>query len=68
MQNDVVISPEVLARMEEAVRNAYSSNVRDPVAMKEACDRMDRMAEKNARLYGVHNDGVDIIREMRESR
>jgi hypothetical protein len=53
--------------MEDAVRIAYS-NVRDPTVIKTAAERMDRRAEKNRQLFGVQGIGVDIIREMRDSR
>jgi hypothetical protein len=61
------LTPEVLKEMQEAVRTAYSK-VRDPEVMKKAAERMDRRAEKNAQLYGIHDGSVDIVREMRDSR
>lgn len=51
-----------------AAADAAANGLRDPKAMKKAAERMDRRAEKNAALYGVQNAGVDIIREMRDSR
>ena len=61
------IPAEIIDKMAEAIRIAYS-NVRDPEVMKKAAERMDRRAEKNARLYGIHEAAVDIVREMRDSR
>ena len=61
------VPAEVIEQMAEAVRIAYS-NVRDPEVMKKAAERMDRRAEKNARMYGIHDAAVDIVREMRDSR
>ncbi len=41
---------------------------RDREAAKRAAQRMDRMREENRKLFGVQNIGVDIIRQMRNSR
>ncbi len=59
--------PEVMEDLRKAAEYAMKG-VLDPEVMRKACEDMDRMAEKNAQLYGVHDDGVDIIREMRDSR
>ena len=59
------IPPEVLAEMEAAARRALSG-VRDPEAMRQACERMDRMREENRKRYGVQDIGVEIIRELRD--
>ena len=61
------IAPEVMAELREAAAYA-AKGVRDPLVMKKACEEMDRLAEKNARLYPGPDVGVDIIREMREER
>jgi hypothetical protein len=36
--------------------------------MRKACERMDRMREENRKLFGEQSIGVDLIREMRDSR
>ena len=59
--------PEVMAELREAASYA-AKGVRDPAVFKKACEEMDRIAEKNARLYPGPDIGVDIIREMREDR
>jgi hypothetical protein len=61
------IPAEVMAELQAAAEQA-ASDVRDPEAMRKACERMDRMREKNRALYGEQDIGVDIIREMRDSR
>jgi hypothetical protein len=61
------VPPEVMAEL-RAAAEAAAKGMRDPEGMKKAAERMDRRAEENAKLYGVHDVGVDIIREMRESR
>lgn len=61
------IPPEVMAELRAAAEYA-AKKVRDPEVMRKACERMDRMAEKNAKIHGVQDVGVDIIREMRDSR
>lgn len=58
---------EVMAELREAAAYA-AKGVRDPAVMKKACEEMDRIAKKNARLYPGPDVGVDIIREMREER
>lgn len=35
---------------------------------KKLRQEIDRLAEENARIYGVHDAGVEIIREMRDNR
>jgi hypothetical protein len=42
--------------------------IRDPEAMRRACADMDRIREENRRLFGEQDIGVQIIREMRDSR
>jgi hypothetical protein len=61
------IPPEVMAEL-RAAATAAAKGARDRDRMKKAAERMDHRAEENAKLYGVHDVGVDIIREMRESR
>lgn len=57
--------PDVRAELEEAIQRVLSG-VRDPEAMKRACERMDRMREENRRKFGVQNIAVDLIRDARE--
>jgi hypothetical protein len=45
-----------------------AKGIRDPEKMKAAAERMDRMRERNRKLLGEQDVGVDIIREMRDSR
>jgi hypothetical protein len=45
-----------------------AKGVRDPEVMRRACVEMDRLAEKNARLYPGPDLGLAIIRELRTSR
>ena len=57
--------PDVRAELEEAVRRALSG-VRDPEAMRRACERMDRMREENRKRFGEQNSAVDLLRETRD--
>jgi hypothetical protein len=61
------ISHELRAELQAAAENAVKG-VRDLQKMKEACERMDRMREENRKLFGEQDIGVEIIRQMRESR
>ena len=56
--------PDVRAELEEAIRVAMSG-VRDPEAMRLACERMDRMREEIRRKHGILDIGVPAIRELR---
>jgi hypothetical protein len=58
-------SPEVRAQLEEAIRRAMSG-VRDPEAMRKACERMDRSREELRKKHGEMNIAVDLIRQGRD--
>ena len=66
-ENVAVIPPERMDELREAARLA-ASGVRDEQAMQQACERMDRIREENRKKFGDAPIGVDIIREMRDSR
>jgi hypothetical protein len=55
-----------MAELEEAARRA-ASGIRDPEAMRRACERMDRIREENRKKFGEEDIGVEIIRELRDS-
>jgi hypothetical protein len=59
------IPPELLAQMREAAIKAMSP-VRDPEAMKKACERMDGMREEIKKKHGILDIGVPAIRELRD--
>jgi hypothetical protein len=59
------ITPEMLAKMEEAARIAMS-NVRDPEAMRQAAEEMDRIREEIFKKHGILDIGVPAIRELRD--
>ena len=59
------IPPELLAQMREAALKAMSP-LRDPEAMKKACERMDRMREEIKKKHGILDIGVPAIRELRD--
>jgi hypothetical protein len=61
------ISPELMIELQEAA-DKLARGERDTEAAKRAAQRMDRMREENRKLFGVQNIGVDIIRQMRNSR
>ena len=67
IQENTCISPELMTELQEAADKLVRGE-RDPNAAKEAAQRMDRMREENRGLFGVQNIGVDIIRQMRDSR
>jgi hypothetical protein len=51
--------------MQEAAIKAMSP-VRDPEAMKKACERMDRMSAEVYKKHGLLDIGVPAIRELRD--
>lgn len=59
------IPSEIMAELEEAARLALSG-VRDPEAMRRACERMDRMREEVRKEHGVLDIGVPAIRKLRD--
>jgi hypothetical protein len=59
--------PEFMAELREAAAYAVKG-VRDPAVMTKACEEIDRLREKNAKLYPGPDFGVDLIREMRDRR
>jgi hypothetical protein len=61
------IPAEVMAKL-QAAADRLARGERDPEEAKQSALRMDRMREENRRRFGVQNIGVDIIREMRDSR
>jgi succinate dehydrogenase/fumarate reductase flavoprotein subunit len=61
-----VIPPELLAEMQEAADRA-AQGVRDPEAMRQACERMDQISEQVRRKHGVLDIGTPAIRELREA-
>jgi hypothetical protein len=61
------IPAEVMAKL-QAAADRLARGERDPEQAKQSALRMDRMREENRRRFGVQNIGVDIIRQMRDSR
>ena len=62
-----LIPHEIMAELQEATKQA-AKGLRDPDAARKACERMDRMREKNRQRLGAQDVGVEIIREMRDTR
>jgi hypothetical protein len=54
-----------MAELEEAARQALSG-IRDPEAMRRACERMDRRREEIRQKHGILDIGVPAIRELRD--
>ena len=59
------IPPELLAELQEAADRA-AKGIRDPDAMRKACERMDRMREELYQKHGLLDIAVDLIREGRD--
>jgi hypothetical protein len=67
VQANTSISAELMAELQDAA-DKLARGERDPEAAKQAAQRMDRMREENRKRFGVQDIGVDIIRQMRDSR
>jgi hypothetical protein len=60
------IPPEIMAKLQEAADRA-AAGIRDPEAMRAACERMDRIREEIYREHGLLDIGVPAIRELRDA-
>jgi hypothetical protein len=60
------IPPDVMAGLQAAADRA-AGGIRDPDAMRRACERMDRMREETLRKFGPLDIGVPAIREVRDA-
>jgi hypothetical protein len=65
LENPPVASHELVSELEEAV-DRLVNGIRDPGAMQNACDRMDRMREEMKQRVGEIEVAVDLIREARD--
>jgi hypothetical protein len=65
LEGSPAITPELMAELQEAIDRAMKG-IRDPEAMHEACERMDRMREETFRKHGLLDIGVPAIRALRD--
>ena len=59
------IPPELMAGLQEAAERA-AKGVRDPEAVRLACDRMDWMREMTFHRHGLLDLGGPAVRELRD--
>jgi succinate dehydrogenase/fumarate reductase flavoprotein subunit len=59
------IPTEIMAELQEAADRA-AKGIRDPEAMRKACEEMDRIREEIRREHGVLDIGVPSIRALRD--
>ena len=59
------ITPEIMAELQAAIERAMKG-IRDPEAMRIACERMDRMREEVYRRNGLLDFAVPTIRALRD--
>jgi hypothetical protein len=62
-----LIPSEAMAELRAAATLA-AAGVRDAEAIRQACERMDRLREENRRKLGDSPVGTNIIREVRDAR
>ena len=61
------IPPDLFLELEQTLTD-IAKGARDLQKMRAAAQRMDRMRERNRKLAGESDIGVEIIRDMREGR
>ena len=66
MSTETVPNTEVMTRMQEAAEKA-AKGIRDPEAMRKACESMDRISEVVRRRHGVLDIGIPTIHELRDN-
>lgn len=59
------IDTSTIAELQEAADRA-TKGVRDPEAMRRACEQMDRSREELRRRVGTLNIAVDLVRDARD--
>jgi succinate dehydrogenase/fumarate reductase flavoprotein subunit len=59
------ISPELMAELQEAAERA-AQGVRDPEAMRQACQSLNRLREEIHQQHGVLDVVVPALRELRD--
>lgn len=60
------IDTSIMAELRDAADRA-AKGIRDPEAMRRACERMDRGREEVYKRVGLLNVAVDLIREARDA-
>jgi hypothetical protein len=60
------IPSDLMAELRQAAERA-AKGVRDPEAMRQACERMDRISEQIRKRHGVLDIGTPAIRALREA-
>jgi hypothetical protein len=60
------IPSDLMAKLRQAAERA-AKGVRDPEAMRQACERMDRISEQIRKRHGVLDIGTPAIRALREA-
>jgi hypothetical protein len=59
------VTQEMLDELERSIEIAYS-NVRDPEVMRQAAERMDRLAQEIYEREGLLDLAVPLVRESRD--
>ena len=59
------VTKEMLDDLEKSIEIAYS-NVREPEVMRQAAERMDRLAQEIYEREGLLNLAVPLVRESRD--
>ncbi|HVC97063.1 MAG TPA: hypothetical protein VND64_25515 [Pirellulales bacterium] len=65
MSTDTVTTAEAKKELEEAI-DRLVKGIRDPEAVRKACERMDQMREELRERIGTVEVAVDLIRDARD--
>jgi hypothetical protein len=60
------IPSNLMVELQRAAERA-AKGIRDPEAMRQACERMDRISEQIRKRHGVLDIGTPAIRALREA-
>ena len=60
------IPSNLMVELQRAAERA-AQGIRDPEAMRQACERMDRISEQIRKRHGVLDIGTPAIRALREA-
>lgn len=66
MSTETIVPVEVIGELQEAADMA-AKRIRDPDAVRQACERMDRVREEIFARQGMLDIGLAAIRELRDS-
>lgn len=62
------MDPRVKAKLQEACDRVARGETMSQEERKAAAARIDKMREENAKIFGIQEVAVDLVRQSRDSR